>query len=135
MGIPAAIETSNPSASIVYRGAACFVSAARFEVKVNGKKIIGSAQRRYAGTAGEVVLQHGSLLLGPAHRAITEYLVFSDRSREELRTELEERSTDLEAILRRPVRFDEAAAAIRSGFEEAWSMIFQTAPSLEGQTA
>jgi lipoate-protein ligase A len=135
MGIPAAIETSSPSASSLYRGAACFVSAARFEIKVNGKKIIGSAQRRYAGRDGDVVLQHGSLLLGEAHRTITEYLVLPEREREELMSELQERSTDLGTILRRPVSFEEAAAAIRSGFEEAWGMTFQTAPSLEEQTA
>ena len=135
MGIPAAIETSSPSASSLYRGAACFVSAARFEIKVGGKKVIGSAQRRYAGTGGDVVLQHGSILLGGAHTAITEYLVLPEQEREELATELHERSTDLGAILGRIVSFEEAAAAVRSGFEESWGVTFQTAPSLEGHTA
>ena len=134
LGIPAGIETGNPPGSSLYRGAACFVSAARFEIKVDGKKIVGSAQRRYTGSGGEdVVLQHGSLLLGGEHRAITDYLVLSEREREDLMVELRERSTDLETILGRTVSFDEAARAILSGFEEAWGMTFQPVPSLEVQ--
>ncbi|MEX2115452.1 MAG: lipoate--protein ligase family protein [Bacteroidota bacterium] len=132
LGIHAAIETGIPSGSSLYRGAACFVSTARFEIKVDGKKIVGSAQRRYAGSGGEdVVLQHGSLLLGNDHRTITEYLVLPERERKELAAELRERSTDLETILGRPVLFEEAASAIHSGFEEAWGVTFQPATSLE----
>ncbi len=132
MGVHAAIETGNPSGSSHYRGAACFVSAARFEINVDGKKIVGSAQRRYAGLCGEdVVLQHGSLLLGGGHRTITDYLVLPEQEREELAVELRERSTDLETVLGRAVSFDEAALAIRSGFEEAWSITFQSAMYLE----
>lgn len=111
LGIPAAIETGSPSASTLYRGAACFVSAARFEIKAGGKKIVGSAQRRYTGRDGDVVLQHGSILLGPAHKAITEYLVLPERERQELTTELHERSTDLETILGRPVSYNEIGRA------------------------
>jgi lipoate-protein ligase A len=137
LGVNAAIENGNPSASALYRGAACFVSAARFEVKVDGKKIVGSAQRRYAGVNGEeVVLQHGSLLLGCEHRSITKYLVLPETEREHLTAELHERSTDLETILGQPVSFDEAALAIQSGFEEAWGVAFgiATAPTFEPQS-
>lgn len=131
LGVHAAMENGNPSASALYRGAACFVSAARFEVKVHGKKIVGSAQRRYAGASGEdVVLQHGSLLLGGEHRTITEYLALPESERLHLTAELHERSTDLETILGHPVSFDDAARAIQSGFEEAWDVTFRTAPTL-----
>ncbi len=134
LGVNATIENGTPSVSALYRGAACFVSAARFEVKVGGKKIVGSAQRRYAGVnRGDVVLQHGSLLLGGEHRNIANYLVLPDAEREHLRVELHERSTDLETLLGHPVSFDEAARAIVSGFEEAWGATFRVAssPTLE----
>lgn len=132
LGVKASIETGNPSASALYRGAACFVSAARFEIKANGKKIVGSAQRRYAGAHGEdVVLQHGSLLLGGEHKTIADYLVLPESECETLTTELRERSTDLETILGRRITFDEAARAIRSGFEKAWGVTFQPATILE----
>ncbi|MEK9136365.1 MAG: lipoate--protein ligase family protein, partial [Bacteroidota bacterium] len=42
----------------------CFSSSARYEIEWKGKKLVGSAQRRYTGNGGEVVLQHGSILCG-----------------------------------------------------------------------
>lgn len=137
LGVNAVIESGHPSASALYRGAACFISAARYEVNVDGKKIVGSAQRRYAGVQGEdVVLQHGSLLLGGEHRAITKYLALPEAEREHLMAELHDRSTDLETILGRPVPFEEAAGAIQSGFEEAWGVTFRavSAPTFEPQS-
>lgn len=43
--------------------AVCFKSAGQHEIRVDGRKIIGSAQRRGDG----VFLQHGSILTGPRH--------------------------------------------------------------------
>ncbi len=42
------------------RSEACFLSSSRYEVVVDGKKMVGSAQRRFAGG----FLQHGSILAG-----------------------------------------------------------------------
>lgn len=44
----------------------CFTATGRYEITVAGRKLAGSAQRRSRG----VVLQHGSLLLGPGHRRL-----------------------------------------------------------------
>ncbi len=102
----------------------CFASTSRFEIQVNGKKIIGSAQRRYATEDtmhGDIVLQHGSILLGPQHCQLAD-LVTSGGSR--MKAILEARTTEAETILRRHIPFEEAAAAVRHGFEEAWSMSF-----------
>lgn len=44
----------------------CFTATGRYEITVAGRKLAGSAQRR----SGGVVLQHGSLLLGPGHRRL-----------------------------------------------------------------
>lgn len=52
------------------RGLVCFKSAGRHEIRVDGRKLIGSAQRRTNG----VFLQHGSILLGPAHCELPRYL-------------------------------------------------------------
>ena len=40
------------------------------EIKANGKKLVGSAQRNF----GDVVLQHGSILLNTKHKEIINYL-------------------------------------------------------------
>ncbi len=52
------------------RASICFKSAGKHEITVQGKKIIGSAQRRTNG----VFLQHGSILCGPAHAQLAELL-------------------------------------------------------------
>ncbi|PKL81521.1 MAG: hypothetical protein CVV24_14845, partial [Ignavibacteriae bacterium HGW-Ignavibacteriae-3] len=51
-------------------GVLCFASSARNEVMFNGKKLIGSAQRKL----NNVVLQHGSILCGQYHRKLVDYL-------------------------------------------------------------
>lgn len=56
------------------RGVSCFRSAGRHEIRVGGRKIIGSAQRRQRG----VFLQHGSILTGPGHRDLPRFLKGSD---------------------------------------------------------
>jgi lipoate-protein ligase A len=48
----------------------CFASAARFELRYNGKKIVGSAQRRTASG----ILQHGSILLRDVQHVIPSVL-------------------------------------------------------------
>lgn len=99
----------------------CFTSSAKCEILVNGKKLIGSAQRRY----GPVILQHGSLLLGPQHRGISGFL---SESAQETKSIIEEhlldRTTDVETILGRQVSFEEAASAIRQGFETVMGISF-----------
>ena len=99
----------------------CFSSSAKCEIQFEGRKLVGSAQRRY----GTIVLQHGSVLLGPAHRRLTEFLaphVQSNRS--VLENDLIDRTIEVETILGRSVTFEDAADCIRRGFEHAWSTTF-----------
>jgi lipoate-protein ligase A len=95
----------------------CFVSAGRFEVVVEGRKLIGSAQRR----SGAAVLQHGSLLLDGTHTGLADVMRVGDpREREVVRRMLAGKTTDLAAVLARPVELEEIAAAMKLGFEAAW---------------
>lgn len=55
----------------------CFGSVARSEIVVDGRKLVGSAQHRAKG----VVLQHGSILIGPMHAQIVRYLLLDDVTR------------------------------------------------------
>lgn len=48
----------------------CFTASAKYELQVDGRKIVGSAQRR----RGNVVLQHGSMPLSGRHRQILRYI-------------------------------------------------------------
>lgn len=48
----------------------CFTASAKYELQVDGRKIVGSAQRR----RGDAILQHGSMPLSSRHRDIVRYI-------------------------------------------------------------
>jgi lipoate-protein ligase A len=99
----------------------CFTSSAKSEIQFEGRKLLGSAQRRY----NTIILQHGSLLLGPAHREIVNYLSSEIQySKENLLKHLDNHAIDLNTILRRTVTFEEAAECIREGFARACGIDF-----------
>ncbi len=54
-----------------HRNPSCFSSASRYEVVVERKKLIGSAQRRKHGA----LLQQGSIPVGPQFRKLGDYLL------------------------------------------------------------
>jgi len=62
-------EVSRGESRSARRGLVCFHSAGQHEIKVGGRKLIGSAQRRI----GRVFLQHGSILTGPAHAELVDF--------------------------------------------------------------
>jgi lipoyl(octanoyl) transferase len=70
--------------------AACFASTGHHEIVLAGRKLVGSAQRRLA--VG--FLQQGSLLLGPGHMRLADYLPLAAGARERLREELGRRSVE-----------------------------------------
>lgn len=61
--------------------APCFASTARHEVVLDGRKLVGSAQRRTA----RALLQQGSVLLGPGHLRLADYLPLTEPQRERVR--------------------------------------------------
>ena len=83
----------------------CFARTGSYEIEVDGRKLVGSAQRR----RGATFLQHGSVLLGvnePRLRAIF------PTTGDPLAT-----LTTLEAALGHRPKFDDVAAALAAGFE------------------
>jgi lipoyl(octanoyl) transferase len=97
------------------KGPVCFEVPSNYEITVEGKKLIGSAQARRK----EGVLQHGTLpLMGDLAR-ITEALVYPDEmARNEGRRRLLEHALTVETALGRRVSWGEAAAAFASAFED-----------------
>ena len=117
LGIEAQLSTNEVKFKQTYQHSSsipCFSSSAKYEIQYDGRKLIGSAQRRY----GDIVLQHGSLLLGPQHRTIVDYLApRAHDSKRVLEEHLLTHTTDVETILGRRVNFEEAADCMRKGFE------------------
>jgi lipoate-protein ligase A len=101
------------------RSAICFAVSSKNEINYEGKKLVGSAQRKM----GEVILQHGSILCGDYHKKITDYLSLPEESLDEIRNEMNETTTDLQEILNKPVNIDELSCSIKKGFEDHFDAV------------
>ncbi len=100
-------------------GALCFASTAKNEVKFNGKKLIGSAQRKIKGK----ILQHGSILIGTYHRKLPYFLNVGETEKQILAEELARKTIELETILNRKIDITELEEAIISAWEEDWGRL------------
>jgi lipoate-protein ligase A len=100
------------------QGAACFDTPSPYEVTLNGKKLVGSAQARRKG----MVLQHGTLPLTGDLARIFEVLALSSQDKVALGANLLARATTLERELGRSVLFEAAAQALSEGFAEVLNL-------------
>jgi lipoate-protein ligase A len=92
----------------------CFEVPSTYEITVNGKKLIGSAQARKK----EGVLQHGSLpLVGDLTRIFQALVLENEPARGTAARRLLERATTVESALGRQVSWEAAARAFVHAFE------------------
>lgn len=99
----------------------CFNTAIKDEINFRGKKLVGSAQRKL----GEVILQHGSVLIGEHHKNIVSYLSIDEQNvKDRLKREMEEKTICLNELLGREVTYEETAKALLQGFEETFVIEF-----------
>jgi len=100
-------------------GPACFAGPARYEVTVDGRKLVGSAQSRRLGG----VLQHGTLPLKGDIGRILDGLAFDDSAeRLAARSHLNRRALTLETALGRRVEYAQVAEAMAAGFAQALNL-------------
>lgn len=100
-------------------GAVCFEVPSHYEITVDGRKLVGSAQmRRKSG-----LLQHGTLpLYGDVARICDALAYETDDEREAAKVTVRQRATTLAEALGRTVSWDEAAAAVADGFRAAFDI-------------
>jgi lipoate-protein ligase A len=138
-GVEVSLQKSQPDFAKEYRSSSsipCFASSARYEIEWKGRKLVGSAQRRFSGAGGDVVLQHGSILCGDAHVRLADYLADAvTEARGWILASLRARTADLRMITGAPVSMEFLGGAIRRGFEEAWGLEFVVNEGLKTQTA
>lgn len=105
-------------------GPVCFEVPSHYEITVNARKLIGSAQVRKSGA----VLQHGTLPLYGDIARICDALVFAnEEERRAARQRVAERATTLEQALGRIVSWEDAAAAMADGFRRVFGLHLQSA--------
>ena len=72
----------------------CFTRSAISEIQYEGKKIVGSAQRIYPTS----VLQHGSIIIGSAHKNICDFLNAEPWQIAHIKEELKKKTISLQLI-------------------------------------
>ena len=95
----------------------CFSIPSQYEVQVEGKKIVGSAQVRKGG----VVLQHGSLLIKLEKDKLFPIFNFPSVQIKD-RLKFKFNATSLEEILKRKINFSELSEILPQGFEEEFGV-------------
>lgn len=118
------LESTQPDFPKIYskkNSNACFSSTAKSELKFNGKKLVGSAQRKL----GNNLLQHGSILCGSFHKKLADYLFLTEEETLELNKQLNFVTTDLNSILNEEIIYSKLEKSILKGFEEYFGINFE----------
>jgi len=113
------VQPSDPAAMPAF----CFARTGSFELEVDGRKLVGSAQRRQ----GAAFLQHGSIMLGAEPARLRR--IFPG-ARDPLAD-----MTTLETVLGRRPAFDEAAATLAEGFRAAHGITLEPGGLSEDEAA
>jgi len=109
----------------------CFEVPSTYEITVDGKKLIGSAQARKK----DGVLQHGSLPLMGNLTRICQALTFeSESARKEASKRLLERATTVESALGRVISWETAAQAFVKAFEAQLGLSFERGELSESES-
>lgn len=117
------LENTNPNFAELLKessGALCFASTAKNEIKFNGKKLVGSAQRKL----GTTILQHGSILISTYHQNLVNYLNISDSDKKKLNAEIRNKTTEISSIINDEVNILQLQENIIEGFEKIFSANF-----------
>lgn len=99
----------------------CFENPSDFEITVNGKKLIGSAQARRK----EGVLQHGTMPLYGDLTRITQVLAFENEDqRQQAAERLLEHAVTVKMVWDEMITWEEAARALTVGFRDTLNIHF-----------
>ncbi len=123
--VPRADKRADPHGQSA--GPVCFEVPSHYEITIEGKKLIGSAQVRKSGA----VLQHGSLPLTGDIARICDALVFeSEEQREQARERVRRRATTLSQALGAVISWKVAVEAMTASFSDIFGLVLVPAEEL-----
>ncbi len=125
LGVAGCLTTPRTRTSPGTRGqngaAACFLASSWYEITVEGRKLIGSAQRRLKG----YILQHGSILRAADYEAILELFPAPNAgSSIKLKERIRNKITSLGELLDRELPLEYLKQQLREGFAQALAVEF-----------
>ena len=115
-------ERRSDSAKKMSTNIPCFSSSAKYEICYGGRKLVGSAQRRFP----EAILQHGSILVGIRHLDLGQYL--SDDTNIDLEAftkALARKTVSISQIINQStVNYDKVIWGVKNGFQNRYNIQF-----------
>jgi len=109
----------------------CFSSGSRYEIEIQGKKILGSAQRRFLATLSgqkggkESFLQHGSLPLTRGEIDLVDLLPAYQKADPQTKSKFRDSYITLEEATNRNIPLQELLTSVQKGFERFFSIEFE----------
>lgn len=107
----------------------CFSTSTQNELQIDGKKMVGSAQRKFS----HAVLLHGSILLGRTHRKLPQFLDLTEQERAKMQEQFEKKTTELNSHLPEPITPFGLTHAILDGFREYFQCEMESVPLSENE--
>ena len=131
LGLPVEVQgPKNQERGVV--NPVCFQTPSTYEITLDGKKLIGSAQVRRR----ESMLQHGSLPLAGDLGRITQVLRYTDEeARRKARATLLQDATTIESALGRVIAWEEASQAFIDAFTHTLDLSLKPGVLSEGENA
>lgn len=130
LGIPAAMSGPAQSRGAAGTSGACFDALSSYELEVDGKKIVGSAQARRFGA----LLQHGSVMNDLSVDTLFAVLREDDPERKaEARERFLEKATSIRHVTGSAMDWEDLSSAFFRGFDEALGGSFHRSPLKESE--
>jgi lipoate-protein ligase A len=119
LGLQGTLQSEEPAAASQDENPICFEVPAAFEITIQDRKLVGSAQHR----GRSAVLQHGTLpLSGDLGRIVDGLRYDTPEAREAARAKIRRRALTVEQALGHPISWEEAADAFVRGFEQEFEI-------------
>jgi lipoyl(octanoyl) transferase len=99
------------------KSSVCFNDPSWYEILVNGKKIVGSAQKRVNGK----ILQHGAIL---TDINVEKYSNCFNNCNDDIINNLKKRMTSINGELKNKISYEILKSSIKKGFQEALNIEF-----------
>lgn len=129
LGIP--VEMTAYGNKPTLGSAACFDAPSWYELVVDGRKLVGSAQMRKRG----IILQHGSIILHFDIELLFRLLKFPNEAvRQRFQTAFRAKACALDEVCARPISREELEQEICRGLIERMSICLKEAPLTSAET-
>lgn len=132
LGLPVRSEKQRTAVQSLDLGPVCFEISSHYEITIDGRKLVGSAQmRRKSG-----ILQHGTIPLTGDVTRICDVLSFeSEEAREQQRQQVRQRGLALSEAMDGPPTWDTVADALEFGFGRAFGLDLHAEMLTDGESA